>query len=160
MSIREARNLHYTGRDLKKIAFPGCREHGAYSGYPVKPQKPAGIKGAEDMKYILLMAAPKAGFDTYRAWSEKDVQAHFAVLKSINKELSESGGFVATEGLAWPDQAKVVQAGKDGAPVTDGVFPESKEFLPATGSSTSRVQNALMKSPPGYLGRPVLTGDR
>lgn len=81
------------------------------------------------MKYILLMAAPKAGFDTYRAWSEKDVQAHFAVLKGINKELSESGEFVGTEGLAWPEQAKVVRAGKDSAPVTDGVFPESKEFL-------------------------------
>jgi hypothetical protein len=24
---------------------------------------------------------------------------------------------------------KVVRAGKDGAPITDGVFPESKEFL-------------------------------
>jgi len=87
------------------------------------------MKGAEDMKYILLMAAPKAGFDTYRAWSEKDVQAHFAVLKGINKELGESGEFVATEGLAWPEQAKVVRAGKDGVPITDGVFPESKEFL-------------------------------
>jgi hypothetical protein len=28
-----------------------------------------------------------------------------------------------------PDQAKVARAGKDGVPVTDGVFPESKEFL-------------------------------
>lgn len=81
------------------------------------------------MKYILLMAAPKAGFDTYRAWSEKDVQAHFAVLKDINNELTDSGEFVATEGLAWPDQAKVVRAGRNGTPVTDGVFPEGKEFL-------------------------------
>ena len=81
------------------------------------------------MKYILLMSAPKAGFDTYRAWSEKDVQAHFAVLRDINKQLTESGEFVATEGLAWPDQAKVVRAGKNGAPATDGVFPEGKEFL-------------------------------
>ncbi len=81
------------------------------------------------MKYILLMTAPKTGFDTYRAWSEKDVQAHFGVLKGINKELSECGEFVATEGLAWPDQAKVVRAGRDGAPITDGVFPEAKEFL-------------------------------
>lgn len=81
------------------------------------------------MKYILMMSAPRAGFDTYRAWSEKDVQAHFAVLKTINRELTESGEFVATEGLAWPDQAKVVHAGSDGRPVTDGVFPEGKEFL-------------------------------
>jgi hypothetical protein len=37
---------------------------------------------------------------------------------------------VATEGLAWPDQARIVRAGSDGAPViTDGPFPEAKEFL-------------------------------
>lgn len=30
------------------------------------------------MKYILLMAGTKAGVDTYRAWSQSDVQAHFA----------------------------------------------------------------------------------
>lgn len=81
------------------------------------------------MKYILMMNSPKAGFDTYRAWSEKDVQSHFAVLRAIGKDLADSGEFVATEGLAWPDQAKIVRAGKDGRPITDGVFPESKEFL-------------------------------
>jgi hypothetical protein len=31
--------------------------------------------------------------------------------------------------LSFPDQAKLVRAGKDGLPVTDGVFAESKEFL-------------------------------
>jgi hypothetical protein len=31
--------------------------------------------------------------------------------------------------LAWPSEAKLVRAGKDGEPITDGVFPESKEFL-------------------------------
>ena len=81
------------------------------------------------MKYILLMNAPKAGFETYRAWSKNDVEAHYVVLKGINKELSQSGEFVATAGLAWPNEARVVRAGKDGAPMTDGVFPESKEFL-------------------------------
>lgn len=81
------------------------------------------------MKYILMMTGTKAGVDTYRAWSQNDVQAHFAALKNINKELTEAGEFVATEGLAQPEQAKVVRVGKDGSPVTDGVFPESKEFL-------------------------------
>jgi hypothetical protein len=81
------------------------------------------------MKYILLMNAPKAGFETYQKWSKNDVETHYAELKRINKELSDSGEFVATAGLAWPDQARVVRAGKDGAPMTDGVFPESKEFL-------------------------------
>lgn len=81
------------------------------------------------MKYILMMNAPKAGFDTYRAWSPQDVQTHFAALTAINKELTDLGEFVATEGLAWPDEAKLVRAGKNGTPVTDGVFPEAKEFL-------------------------------
>ena len=81
------------------------------------------------MKYILLMASTKAGVDAYKAWSTKDIQAHFAFLTGLNKELSESGEFVANQPLAGPDQAKVVRAGKDGAPITDGVFPEAKEFL-------------------------------
>jgi hypothetical protein len=50
-------------------------------------------------------------------------------LKGINKELTEAGEFVSTEGLALPEQAKVVRAGKDGVLITDGVFPEAKEFL-------------------------------
>ena len=81
------------------------------------------------MKYILLMTGTKAGVDTYRAWSQSDIQAHFAFLKSLNKDLSESGELVANEPLAAPEQAKMVLAGKDGAPITDGVFPEAKEFL-------------------------------
>ena len=86
-------------------------------------------KGAKDMRFILMMSGTKAGVETYRAWSEKDRQAHMAVLKSINKELSESGEFVVTEGLAGPDQAIVVRGMRDGMPLTDGIFPESKEFL-------------------------------
>jgi len=81
------------------------------------------------MKYILMMAGTKAGVDAYRAWSQSDVQAHFAFLKNLNKELSDSGELVANEPLAAPEQAKIVRAGKDGMPVTDGVFPEAKEFL-------------------------------
>lgn len=81
------------------------------------------------MKYILMMTGTKAGVDTYRAWSKSDVEAHFAFLKTLNKDLSESGELVANEGLAGPDQAKVIRAGDDGVPVTDGVFPEAKEFL-------------------------------
>ena len=81
------------------------------------------------MKYILLMTGTKAGVDAYRAWSQKDIQAHFAFLHGLHKELSASGEFIATEGLGLPDQAKVVRGGKDGTPITDGVFPEAKEFL-------------------------------
>ena len=81
------------------------------------------------MKYILLMTGTKAGVDTYRAWSQSDIQAHFAYLHDLTQDLTESGEFVATQGLAGPDQAKIVRAGQNGIPVTDGVFPEAKEFL-------------------------------
>jgi hypothetical protein len=56
-------------------------------------------------------------------------ETHFAFLRNLNKELTDSGELIANEGLAGPEQAKVVRAGKSGTPVTDGVFPESKEFL-------------------------------
>ena len=81
------------------------------------------------MKYILLMSGTKMGVDGYHGWSQKDVQAHMAVLRSINDRLSASGEFVATQGLAEPKEAKVVRGEKNGLPITDGVFPESKEFL-------------------------------
>jgi hypothetical protein len=81
------------------------------------------------MKYILLMTGTKAGVESYLAWSQKDRNAHMAVLQRIVKELTASGEFVATQGLAGPPEAKVVLGEKSGMPVTDGVFPESKEFL-------------------------------
>lgn len=81
------------------------------------------------MKYILLMSGTKAGVDGYHAWSQKDIHAHMAVLQSINDRLTESREFVASQGLAEPKEAKLVRGEKNGIPVTDGVFPESKEFL-------------------------------
>ena len=81
------------------------------------------------MKYILLMSSTKAGVDSYHAWSQGDIEKSMSVLRSINNELSGSGEFVATQGLAEPAEAKVVRGGKNGMPATDGIFPESKEFL-------------------------------
>jgi hypothetical protein len=81
------------------------------------------------MKYILLMTGTKAGVDTYRAWSKKDIDDHMAVLVAINRELTESGELVATQGLSAPNEATMVYGMKNGLPITDGIFPESKEFL-------------------------------
>ena len=81
------------------------------------------------MKYILMMSCPKTGYDWFGSLPKKDIQAHIAFMHSFNKALRESGELVATEGLADPKQAKLVRAGKDGAPITDGVFPEAKEYL-------------------------------
>ena len=54
------------------------------------------------MKYILLMSSTKAGVDSYHAWSQEDIEKSMGVLRSINNELSGSGEFVATQGLAEP----------------------------------------------------------
>ncbi len=80
------------------------------------------------MKFILMMNTMRAGHGV-PDWPKKDLQAHIAFMRGFGKELRESGELVSAEGLSFPDQAKVVRAGKDGAPITDGVFPEAKEFL-------------------------------
>ena len=81
------------------------------------------------MKYILMMHGTKPGVGTYRAWSPKDAETHLESLKAIVKELTASGEFVATQGLAEPAEAKLVRGQKNDLPITDGIFPESKEFL-------------------------------
>jgi hypothetical protein len=81
------------------------------------------------MKYILMMNGTKADFDSYTKWSKKDIEANVAFMRTFSKELKDAGVFVDTKGLAWPQEAKIVRAGVDGEPITDGVFPESKEFL-------------------------------
>jgi hypothetical protein len=86
-------------------------------------------KEQKNMKYILMMNGTKANFAEYAKWSKKDMEANVAFMRTFSKQLKDEGVYVATEGLGWPDQAQLVRAGKDGAPITDGVFPESKEFL-------------------------------
>ena len=82
------------------------------------------------MKYILMMNVP-AGTGDYQInnWSPDDFKAHIAFMHSYNTQLKEAGEWVAAEGLTPPSEAKLVRAKKDGTPATDGVFPESKEFL-------------------------------
>ena len=81
------------------------------------------------MKYILMMHCPKTGYETFGSMPHADIQAHIAFQHAFGKALRESGELVSAEGLADPKQAALVKAGNDGEPVTDGVFPESKEFL-------------------------------
>jgi hypothetical protein len=81
------------------------------------------------MKYILLMTGTRAGVDTYRTWNKNDIGTHMAGLQSLAKDLRESGELIAEQGLTGPEEAKVVCGQKNGLPVTDGIFPESKEFL-------------------------------
>ena len=59
-----------------------------------------------------------------------DFKAHIAFMHRYNTELTAAGEFVAAEGLNVPGEAKVVRAGKDGTPVTDG---ERLAYLPGRG---------------------------
>jgi hypothetical protein len=81
------------------------------------------------MKYLLMMNTPSGGPYQVASWPREDLARHIAFMKSFATKLGKSGELVAAEGLAAPDQAKRVRAGADGKPITDGVFPESKEFL-------------------------------
>ena len=84
------------------------------------------------MKYMLMMHAPRTGWETagIGTWPPDDIKAHIGFMMRFHKELSESGVLVGAEGLAGPEQARVVRATGGGAPaVTDGPFAEAKEFL-------------------------------
>lgn len=82
------------------------------------------------MKYMLMMHAGGGPYQyPITDWAKEDFEAHIAFMQNLNEELMESGERVAAEGLAGPDQAVLVRADEDGTPITDGVFPESKEFL-------------------------------
>jgi hypothetical protein len=82
------------------------------------------------MKFMLMMHTA-AGTGDYQIndWSPEDFKAHMTFMHTFNKKLAAAGEFVGGEGLSAPGEAKLVKAAKDGTPVTDGVFPEAKEFL-------------------------------
>lgn len=83
------------------------------------------------MKFMLMMNAPRGTGDwDVTGWSPQDFADHIDFMKRFAKELQSSGEWVAGEGLAEPKAARIVRAGKGGAPeVTDGPFAEAKEFL-------------------------------
>jgi hypothetical protein len=117
------------GGNFFENVWRACRECVSCSDLHMKAQKIARIQGGEVMKYILMMNTMRAGGHGLADWAKKDMQAHIAFMIDLNKELRESGELVSAEGLSFPDQARLVRADKDGMPITDGVFPESKEFL-------------------------------
>jgi hypothetical protein len=82
------------------------------------------------MKYMLMMHAPVNVAESLSKWSPADFKAHIEFMHALNAELEKSGEFVLAEGLEMPHTAKTVTAKQAGKPlITDGPFPESKEFL-------------------------------
>ena len=114
------------------------------------------------MKYMLMMHAPRGTGDyAVGDWAAEDFKAHIGFMHRYNKELKEAGEWVDAQGLASPGEAKLVRAGKNGAPVTDGPFAEAKEFLAGfwivdvDGAERAYELAAKASAAPGPGGRPL-----
>ncbi len=84
------------------------------------------------MKYMLMMHAPRTGWTNagIGMWPKEDLKAHIDFMHRFNDELRSAGELVAAEGLAGPEQARIVRVRADGTPqATDGPYAEAKEFL-------------------------------
>jgi hypothetical protein len=92
-------------------------------------QEPTRV-GAPGTRYMLLMHVPRetVGY-AGDGWAPADWQAHLDYWGQLNRDLAAAGEMVTVQALTAPSEAKLVRVGTDGAPVTDGPFPESKEFL-------------------------------
>ena len=81
------------------------------------------------MRFMLMMNTPRDGYAQYLAWPKQAIEANTAFMHEFTRKLALAGELVSAAGLASPEQARLVRAGKDGKPVTDGIFPEAKEYL-------------------------------
>ena len=82
------------------------------------------------MQYMILMGYHVEGVQPITTWDPADVDRHIQFQHDLAAELRERGEFVDGQGLAGPEDAKIVIAKDPGTPaITDGPFPESKEFL-------------------------------
>ena len=113
------------------------------------------------MKYMLMMNTPGSGDYGIATWAPKDIQAHIGFMIAFAKKLGEAGELVAAEGLAAPNQAKLVRAGKEGARSPMASSRNRKSSSPATGSSTSTAPSAPIEiaaeasAAPGPNGAPI-----
>lgn len=84
------------------------------------------------MKYILMMNFPIAGWKEGNMgnWPAEDIKANNDYLRVFNHDLAQAGELVESKGLSGPEELRVVRAQNDGSmTISDGPFPESKEFL-------------------------------
>lgn len=83
------------------------------------------------MKYMLLMQFSKdSGIPELGTWAEEEVRGHIDFMHRTNTGLTKNGELVDAQGLAGPETAKIVRAaGEAPAAVTEGPFPETKEWV-------------------------------
>jgi len=81
------------------------------------------------MRYMLMMNHRVNGPNPISSWPADDIKKHIAFMIDFSTKLAAAGELASAEGLDGAEQAKIVRAGAGGEPITDGVFPETKEFL-------------------------------
>ncbi|WP_309646268.1 YciI family protein [Phenylobacterium sp.] len=84
------------------------------------------------MKYVLMMHSAGKSWDEdgLGSWPPEAMEAHLAFLRAFNAALVESGELVQIVALVSPEEMRMVRAKTGGgATITDGPYPESKEFL-------------------------------
>lgn len=81
-------------------------------------------------KYLLIVNYDGGAVQTPMSeWTPDEVKAHLDYYDALNEELRESGELVDGLALTEPDVAKVVRSDGTAPVVTDGPFPEFKEWL-------------------------------
>jgi hypothetical protein len=82
------------------------------------------------VRYLLLGYTPAAAWDTAGSGMDQpEALAAFAAYQQLERELTESGEFVASEGLGHPAVSTTVRPAAGGVVATDGPFAELKEVL-------------------------------
>jgi hypothetical protein len=83
-----------------------------------------------DVKYLLLGYTPAAAWDAAGSGTDSpEALAAFAAYQEFERELTESGEFVTSEGLSHPAVSMTVRRTEAGVVATDGPFAELKEVL-------------------------------
>ena len=81
------------------------------------------------MRYMLMMHVGRDDGREAMEWAPQDVKNMIEFQRAFDRELEDNGEMVFNAGLTWPEEARIVRDGDGGPDVTDGPFPEGKEFL-------------------------------
>ena len=115
------------------------------------------------MKYMLLMqfSEANADFPAIGTWAPEDVRAHIAFMQEVNRKLISAGELVDAQGLAMPDQARIVRSPKGGGEpvVTQGPYAETKEFLAGYWIVDCESSERAIEIAAGVSGAPGLGGE-
>jgi hypothetical protein len=110
---------------------------------------------------MLFMQGTAAQWASMASWAPADFKAHIEFMIGFAQSLSSAGELVMAEGLDMPANARIVSC-RGGPPVvSDGPFPETKEFLAGfwivdVASEERAIEIAAAASQaPGPGGRPL-----